>query len=699
MRLRKISTPLKRASFTRIPKTSSPWGEGKCVPKLKVDLMKQAYIPVRSLAFVPMTMVLFVFANLAHAAPPRIGFVYPAGARAGTTIEAEFGGQYLGEPLGVMVSGKGVTVRIVDHNKLPAAAVIRDYRDKLKVIQPNLREVGQDANLSVTARRAKIERLLAEAELSEKKVRQIDQYTRERADLKRQLNSQIGESVYLRIKVEDDAEPGLRHCRLLTASGLSNPLRFVIGTLPEGNEPDPWSFDLPTYLGITTGFNAVQRQLSEKRTILPPATVNGRILPGEVDEFTFKASGGDQVVLSLQARNLIPYLADAVPGWFQAVISLHDPDGTELAFADDYRFDPDPVLFYKIPRDGEYRIRIHDSIYRGREDFVYRLTVGELPFLTGISPLGGKAGSEVDLALSGGNLTERELTRYPLPETPGIIEITAPGEAGLSNAVFFHVDDVPEGAEREENNRLGASNKVAVPGLINGVIDSPGDVDFYRVEAGGGRPLTAEIFARRLGSPLDANLTVYDGDGRQIAWNDDFDNPSAGLTTHHADARVTVKPPGGGLCFVRVADTQHRGGHAFRYRLKITQGSPAFALRATPSSLNARPGGTAQVTVHVVRLDGFEGPIRVELKDAPKGFTLNNATIPAGEDSAKISIGVPNRQTEMPAQIALHGTAEMKDPSALMFDVVPAEDMTQAFIRHHFVPVDALLVNVRRPPE
>ena len=32
------------------------------------------------------------------------------------------------------------------------------------------------------------------------------------------------------------------------------------------------------------------------------------------------------------------------------------------------------------------------AIYRGREDFVYRITIGELPFVTSIFPLGGRAG-------------------------------------------------------------------------------------------------------------------------------------------------------------------------------------------------------------------------------------------------------------------------------------------------------------------
>jgi hypothetical protein len=89
----------------------------------------------------------------------------------------------------------------------------------------------------------------------------------------------------------------------------------------------------------------------------------------------------------------------------------------------------------------------------------------------------------------------------------------------------------------------------------------------------------------------------------------------------------------------------------------------------------------------------------VELKDAPEGFKLNSATIPAGEDSATISIAVPDKETEKPVKIALQGAPEIEGQRPVMVDVVPSEDMTQAFITRHFVPVDALLVDVRHQPE
>ena len=135
-----------------------------------------------------------------------------------------------------------------------------------------------------------------------------------------------------------------------------------------------------------------------------PAIVNGQIMPGGVDRYRFEARKGQQLVVAVSARELIPYLADAVPGWFQAAVALYDSAGNELAYDDHYRFHPDPVLHCKIPKDGQYVLEIRDALYRGREDFVYRITVGELPFVTSIFPLGGPAGTQTTVELKGWNL-------------------------------------------------------------------------------------------------------------------------------------------------------------------------------------------------------------------------------------------------------------------------------------------------------
>ena len=169
-----------------------------------------------------------------------------------------------------------------------------------------------------------------------------------------------------------------------------------------------------------TSWDSVRYPATVTTDITLPAVVNGQIVPrdpdaipyympdrftpGDADRYRFQARKGQRLVIAAAARELIPYLADAVPGWFQATLTLYDAQGKELAYDDDYRFNPDPVLFFKVPEDGQYVVEIKDAIYRGRPDFVYRITIGELPFITGIFPLGGRAGTPTTFELTGWNL-------------------------------------------------------------------------------------------------------------------------------------------------------------------------------------------------------------------------------------------------------------------------------------------------------
>ena len=629
---------------------------------------------------------------------PRINYIYPAGGKTGTTFEVTFGGQYLDGPEGVVSSREGVTAQIIEHDKPPPQQRINDIREKLREMQSKLRELKRGDGFKPEDALPAIRRLLREAELTEADLRHLAEYDRKRNDPKQQQNAQIGETVRMKITIAEKAEPGFVFLRLHTSAGLSNPLRFAIGQHDEISEAEPpREFDFEHYGG---GYPK-KKSTSEKLVtppVLLPVTINGRILPGEVDHFTFHATKGQQIVLAVQARNLIPYLADAVPGWFQAVVALQDSSGHEVAFADGYRFDPDPVLFYKIPDDGDYHIEVHDSIYRGREDFVYRISVGELPFLTGISPLGAKAGSKTEITFQGGNLGEQIRQRFTAPEEPGIIQQYATHGSLRSNAIPFQIDSVNEVPEHEGNDTPGSANDVRPPMIVNGRIDKPGDVDYYRLKGAGNKPMVFEIFARRLGSPLDSSLTVFDTYGKQIAFNDDHEDLTAGLTTHHADSRLSFDLPPTGECIVRVSDTQHQGGIAHAYRLKITQGRPSFALRVTPSSLNVKPGGSAKLTVHALRLDGFKGEVAMQLKGATSGFELKGAKVPADKDTAEVYLTAPSGTGSDPVSISLQGTAEISGDKVTV-DAVPAEDMMQAFAYRHLVPVDALLVDVRSLPE
>ena len=107
-------------------------------------------------------------------------------------------------------------------------------------------------------------------------------------------------------------------------------------------------------------------------------------------------------------------------------------------------FHPDPVLFFEVPKDGEYVLQIRDSIYRGREDFVYRITAGELPFVTGIFPLGGPAGAQTTVQLTGWNLPDRHADPGRPGLAPGVYPLSVTRGTSVSNPVPFAVDTLPE---------------------------------------------------------------------------------------------------------------------------------------------------------------------------------------------------------------------------------------------------------------
>jgi hypothetical protein len=196
----------------------------------------------------------------------------------------------------------------------------------------------------------------------EKRVEELRQKLAYR--MNRQTAPAICEAVVLEVTIAPDAAIGDREVRIRNANGLSNPMLFQVGMLEEFTEPA--AFPNTMAPEGRNPDNPRRVPSSPERTIKLPAIVNGQILPGGVDRIRFTATKGQKVVIAARARALIPYLADAVPGWFQATLALYDTKGHELAYDDRFQFNPDPVLYYEIRTDGEYVIEIKDSIYRGR---------------------------------------------------------------------------------------------------------------------------------------------------------------------------------------------------------------------------------------------------------------------------------------------------------------------------------------------
>jgi len=607
---------------------------------------------------------------------PRAGFVYPAGGRLGETFEVLVGGQYL-KDAEVTVSGDGVRAEVLEYIAPPQGKELQTLREISDQARKQAREAAGGKWPAPQAVRRILLELAKEKGITEKQLQAFERFNQQRNDPKRQLNPQLAEALKVRVSVSPGAAAGVRELRVLGRLGLSNPLRFHVGPLPEWSETE--SNDSQATANAVAGL---------------PAVLNGQIMPGDVDYWRLSARRGQKLVIRIAARALVPYLADAVPGWFQATATLYDAAGRQVAYADDYRFDPDPVLLFEVPQDGEYVLEIRDSIFRGREDFVYRASVGELPFITSAFPLGVKRGEKTTVSLQGWNLpadkTKIELT----PDRVGIEQLSVPGAAGLSNAVPLAVDDVTEFSDREPNDQPSQAMEVTLPAAINGRIDRPGDWDVVRFRAAEGQVIEAQVLARRLGSPLDSLIRITSAAGDVLGMNDDCEDKCEGLLTHHADSMLTVTIPKTGDYLLWIGDTQRQGGATMAYRLKIGLRQPAFALRVTPSALNARGGTSASFTVFAVREGGFEGDIDLSLADAPKGFALTGGKIPAGQDKVQLTLRVPNDPGRKIIPLVMTGVGRAADGSVIRAEAVPADDMMQAFAYHHLVPAEAWLAAI-----
>ena len=674
---------------------------------------------------------ILVLSSLAAAQSTKqvnVGYIYPAGAQQGNTITAIVGGQYLRGTTRVLVSGDGVTAEADLFGK-PVRSINGEKRQLLMQKFNDLRRekiaefTGEEPKIEKVNKRFqavldKMKKELSKPDLTEKEREKIEEYysipdhpylegmddmsLRELENLramvmfprdKTQDNRQISEFMQLKIHVAKDAQPGPREIRLVTPNSVSDPIVFLVDTVPEVRELEPNNRQaIPDKVGSS--------KLPPMKVIQLPVVLNGQIMPGDVDRFRFRAKKGQKLVIETHARSLIPYLADAVPGWFQATVALYDAKGQEVAYTDDFMFNPDPVLMYEVDQTGDYELEIHDSIYRGREDFVYRVKIGEQPFITSIFPLGGMKGKSVKVEVQGWNLPVEEVALNTSSDDNVISEVCCVVDGQYSNAALYTVSDIPELIEKEANNSIEKAESVIFPVVVNGRIDGSGDVDIFKFNGKAGEKVSLEVMGRVLNSPIDSFIKLTDSVGKVIAVNDDYREvdkhlylDTSGLTTHHADSFLMADLPADDTYYVHISDVQNKGGINYGYRLKLAAAEPDFRLRTSISSASVNAGNYIPFTIFAMRKDGFAGEIHIQLKDPPPGFELAGGVIPAGCDKVSVTMTTPGNSPTRIFFPELVGWAKIED-QIVVRTVVPADDTMQAFLYRHLVPADDFVVQV-----
>ena len=419
------------------------------------------------------------------------------------------------------------------------------------------------------------------------------------------------------VTISSDAAPGVRYWRLWTSQGAVSSRQFIVGDLPEVVEQEIDGRPIPTWVKL-------------------PVTINGRMFPREdIDIWEFEAQQGQSITCEVHASRIGSPL--------DSRLEVRGPNGRPVAENTDH-FGSDSFLRFTAGQTGTYQVHIHDSTFRGLQQFIYRLTITSGTHLDRVFPLGGRVGSKVRFELSGQH-TPSEPVEVQLPQAgSGDHQQYFPLGESLSNPVIINLSDLDEHIEQEPNDEVSTENAISLPAVLNGRIQKPSDVDTWAVTAKKDQKFEFYLASARYGSPLDAVLTISDGEGKQLA-------QVASSESNPVEPKTTFAVPADGIYIVQMKDYRPEvGGAEFAYRLRISKPqSPGFRLRLPSDSVTVFRAAEAKFKVTVQRLAGFGGEIALSVNGLPKGVTVSGTTIPAGkkdttlvfkaEDKAKIRLG------------------------------------------------------------
>lgn len=289
------------------------------------------------------------------------------------------------------------------------------------------------------------------------------------------------------------------------------------------------------------------------------------------------------------------------------------------------------------------------------------------PRLQQVFPIGLKAGTTVEVTVTGFDLEEPEQLLFshpglkgeylappkdpqPDPKDPkktipppkvnpggphkfkvtasadvprGLHDVRFVGKWGVSNPRAFVVSDQKEVNEQEPNNDVAEAQKIELGTVVNGVIANPTDVDYCSFTGQKGQRVIISCLTSSIDSKATPLVEVYDRGGRRLAANRNYrDN----------DALVDVVLPADGDYLIRVCQfTYTAGGGDFFYRLSVTTAPWIDAVFPPVVEL----GKTTEVTLYGRNLpNGKPSPFTVD------GRPLDQLTVsvtPPAEAATQLS--------------------------------------------------------------
>jgi len=304
-----------------------------------------------------------------------------------------------------------------------------------------------------------------------------------------------------------------------------------------------------------------------------------------------------------------------------------------------------------------------------------------------LAPLGGGAGSAVEVEISGAeiddvkallfdhpglkadHLKERKFKVTVAPNVPaGTYDMRLIGKYGVSNPRLFQVSQgLTEVAEKEPNDEPATAQPIAVNSVVNGTSDGNRE-DMFKFPLRSGQRVVIECQAQKLDSPMDATMTLLDASGKLLASNGDY---------FGRDPLIDFIAPRDGDYFVSVYDLSFRGG--FPYRLLVTD--QPYVENVHPRALQA--GKASPISIFGRNLGKGAKPSNWKINDLPLDELVETVTAPVDiVESGAYRFGThPTNHAVLPTAATLtltgfqvHGVPVLVSENPVTVEVEPNDD-------------------------
>ncbi|HEY5313514.1 MAG TPA: serine protease [Pirellulales bacterium] len=218
------------------------------------------------------------------------------------------------------------------------------------------------------------------------------------------------------------------------------------------------------------------------------------------------------------------------------------------------------------------------------------------PRLLTTMPMGGQAGSQVEITISGDNLEDadalafsdrritathklnaagkpdpnRYLVKIAADCPAGVYEARVMTRLGLSSSRVFSVSALPEVTRAKPNTSLASAMELKVNSLANAVITAKA-VDHYCFAGRNGQRVIVDCAARGIDSKLDAVVIIADAAGQD-------------LLVERRGGVLDFTVPADGKYVIKVHELTFKGGSAYFYRLAVRELPAGAPLARLPST-------------------------------------------------------------------------------------------------------------------